>query len=235
MADERKQRQQREAHVKGRAGGCAQNMRRTASSALAPALAAVIDSAVMGIALIGAQGNVLWVNRALEAMTAADGPLRIDAGARLHLASRGSDAKLQTMITASCTTGAAGILSIGSSRSEGNGRMTVQIAVIPLADREVAAAVYVVEPFLAMPDRELLRRLHGLTRMEARLAVELLQGASVAEAADRLGMSVGTARTHLKALFAKTLTSRQSDLVRLLGSGLARLNLCFGRGENDDT
>jgi PAS domain-containing protein len=102
MADEREQRQQRrQGHPpEDRGDVCAQARLRIASPALAPALAALIDSSALGIALLDIHGNLLWVNRAFEAMTGDDGPLRIEAGARLHLASRSSDAKLQAMIAA---------------------------------------------------------------------------------------------------------------------------------------
>jgi len=56
----------------------------------------------------------------------------------------------------------------------------------------------------------------GLTRQEATLAALLAQGRSVTEAADELGITVGTARTHLKRIFSKTDTHRQAELVRLL-------------------
>jgi DNA-binding CsgD family transcriptional regulator/PAS domain-containing protein len=56
----------------------------------------------------------------------------------------------------------------------------------------------------------------GLSRQEATLAALLARGRSVAEAADELGITVGTARTHLKRIFSKTDTHRQAELVRLL-------------------
>lgn len=200
-------------------------MRRTALSTLAPALAAVIDSSTLGVALVGARGEVLWVNRALEVRARSGTPLRIDSG-RLHFQPRKGDAEFQEVLASVCSgLCPIGLLAHHLPRKEGRARATIQIAVVRLHTSEAAAAVYVVEPFHSAPDHELLRRLHGLTRMEARLASELLQGVSMSEAAQKLGMSLGTARTHLKALFAKTHTSRQADLVRLLGSGLARLDL----------
>ena len=46
-------------------------------------------------------------------------------------------------------------------------------------------------------------------------------GVAVAEAAETLGISLPTAKTHLARLFDKTGTSRQADLVRLAMSALA--------------
>jgi DNA-binding CsgD family transcriptional regulator len=56
----------------------------------------------------------------------------------------------------------------------------------------------------------------GLTHKEARLAVLLADGESLAEAAKILGITIGNARVHLKRIFAKTDTHRQAELVHLL-------------------
>ena len=68
----------------------------------------------------------------------------------------------------------------------------------------------------AIPDRDTLIGAFDLTPAEAALAADLLRGLSVAEAAAARGRSVATVRTHLASLLAKTATTRQSDLVRLL-------------------
>ncbi|TXN14719.1 helix-turn-helix transcriptional regulator [Methylobacterium sp. WL122] len=62
-----------------------------------------------------------------------------------------------------------------------------------------------------------LERIFGLSRAEAKLAVLLAGGASTTEAARLQGISVATARSQLAAIFVKTRTSRQAELVRLLG------------------
>jgi DNA-binding CsgD family transcriptional regulator len=62
----------------------------------------------------------------------------------------------------------------------------------------------------------LLRGVFGLTAAEARLATELFAGNSVARAADNLGITYETARSCLKAIFMKTDTHRQAELVTLL-------------------
>jgi DNA-binding CsgD family transcriptional regulator len=58
-----------------------------------------------------------------------------------------------------------------------------------------------------------LCRLYGLTRGEAALAVLLVRGKSIEEAAVELFISPHTARTHLKRIFMKTDTHRQTELV----------------------
>ncbi|AWB21595.1 LuxR family transcriptional regulator [Methylobacterium currus] len=68
------------------------------------------------------------------------------------------------------------------------------------------------------PDPALLTQVFGLTTAEARLAALLAGGAALDEAATALGIAVETARSQIKAVFAKTGTSRQGALVALLGA-----------------
>lgn len=56
----------------------------------------------------------------------------------------------------------------------------------------------------------------GLTPAEARLAVELTSGCSLADCAQRLGVTYETARSYLRVIFSKTGTHRQGELVALL-------------------
>jgi DNA-binding CsgD family transcriptional regulator len=61
-----------------------------------------------------------------------------------------------------------------------------------------------------------LSRAFGLTPAEARLAVLIADGRSLDEAAGRIGIKSQTGRNQLKAIFAKTGTHRQAELVALL-------------------
>jgi DNA-binding CsgD family transcriptional regulator/PAS domain-containing protein len=79
----------------------------------------------------------------------------------------------------------------------------------------------VIDPELgAAPPTEALRALYGLTEAEARLTSGLLHGERLEDYAARAGISVNTARTHLKSVFAKTDTDRQAELMRLLSRTL---------------
>jgi DNA-binding CsgD family transcriptional regulator len=62
----------------------------------------------------------------------------------------------------------------------------------------------------------LLRSAFGLTAAEARLAARLGAGERLEDAAGALGITKNTARVQLRAVFAKTGTSRQPELVALL-------------------
>ena len=55
-----------------------------------------------------------------------------------------------------------------------------------------------------------------LTKAESVVAALIAEAHSVPEAAQRLGVSVHTVRTHLRNVFTKTGVNRQSALVRLV-------------------
>ncbi|POR43636.1 MAG: helix-turn-helix transcriptional regulator [Alphaproteobacteria bacterium] len=61
-----------------------------------------------------------------------------------------------------------------------------------------------------------LEQVFGLTRTEAKLATLMAQGATLAEAAALQGVRVATVRAQLRAIFAKTHTHRQAELVMLV-------------------
>lgn len=67
-------------------------------------------------------------------------------------------------------------------------------------------------------DQRLLRRVFLLTPAEARLAALVAAGASLEAAAEELAVKRETARNQLKAIFAKTGTHRQGQLVALLST-----------------
>jgi DNA-binding CsgD family transcriptional regulator len=65
-------------------------------------------------------------------------------------------------------------------------------------------------------NRDLLREMFALTSTEAKLARQLVSGQSLQQAAAGLDISEGHARQRLKAIFSKTGTARQVELVALL-------------------
>jgi len=84
-----------------------------------------------------------------------------------------------------------------------------------------AVALFVTEPGSRTgPSPEVIRDLFQLTPAEAQLAATLANGASLIDAADRLGVTHNTVRGHLRAIFAKTGVRRQSQLVHLLNARL---------------
>jgi len=82
-----------------------------------------------------------------------------------------------------------------------------------------AAAIFVAMAARPQPPSEAaLAALFDLTPAEARLFATLASTGSLSETATGLGIGLGTARTHLLRLFAKTETTRQAELLRLADS-----------------
>lgn len=105
------------------------------------------------------------------------------------------------------------------------GRRPLRVIAVPLPRRSegpwfacrLAVALIVSDPEAEpIVSCEWLRQRYGLTAREARLAQSLGQGVTLREAAERNSVTYETARWHLKHIFQKTGTARQSELVRLL-------------------
>ncbi|MEQ8431141.1 MAG: helix-turn-helix transcriptional regulator [Silicimonas sp.] len=79
--------------------------------------------------------------------------------------------------------------------------------------------------FLAAPERRsrapetLLMELFGLTPTEARVAGALANGARTVDVAEELDVSQTTIAFHMRNLFQKTGTNRQTDLIALFLAG----------------
>ena len=80
-----------------------------------------------------------------------------------------------------------------------------------------AVAVFMSDPEeRAFSEIGALVRLFRLTPAEARLAAGIATGAPLNDVADALGIGRETARTQLRSVFAKTGTTRQAELVRII-------------------
>lgn len=109
------------------------------------------------------------------------------------------------------------------TRPSGNSCLVVMVRSIPPgrwseSRSRPAVTVFIRDPNASAPQsaHELARRLFGLTRVEARLALLLVDGLTLDEASTKLSIRRNTARTHLRAIFCKTGVTRQTLLVKLL-------------------
>jgi DNA-binding NarL/FixJ family response regulator len=84
------------------------------------------------------------------------------------------------------------------------------------------AALFLSDPEArSRPSEAMLIALYDFTQTEARVAAHLTVGLSVNDVAETLRISRNTVHHHLKSIFRKTDTTRQSELVSLILSGLA--------------
>lgn len=69
------------------------------------------------------------------------------------------------------------------------------------------------------------QELFAFTPAETTLALELANGLSLEETAEKLGITRNTARAHLRSIFAKTGIKRQAELVRVMLNSVVSLGL----------
>lgn len=87
----------------------------------------------------------------------------------------------------------------------------------PLSEGEAGPVLILIDPDQSPePGVGLLKNLFGLSGAEARLASRLTSGRSLEDLARELNITLGTTRAHLRSIFVKTRTNRQSELVALL-------------------
>src|SRR5215467_3142584 len=84
-----------------------------------------------------------------------------------------------------------------------------------LESRASAALFVTTKDGGAGPPADAIAAVFDLSPAEIRVSQRLLAGRMPAEIADELGLAMPTVRSHLASVFAKTGTSRQSDLVGL--------------------
>ena len=181
--------------------------------------------------LLDSKRRVVVQNRGAERILAADDGFRIDRHGPSADDAR-ENATLQKLIADAMEPRAgqeirsAGFVAI--SRPSGERSYAVMVTPLLAAPRSVMSDA-VVALFVADPSArffagsEALSELYQLTHSEAELVRLLASGLSLEEAADKRGVSMNTARSHLKHVFAKTDTSRQGELVRLIVSGVGQI------------
>ncbi len=176
-----------------------------------------------GVIVVDSQLKAIWTNHAAEVI------LRRKDG--LAHANPAGPARLRNSLRAAVQTANGGMLPgavLSIPRPSGSRCLTLLIAPLPphhlSSFGRPAAVVLVGDPELkGEPNPDALRKLFELTRAEASLAVALMEGKTVEDHALETSVSMNTARTHLKRIFLKTSTTRQSDLVRLLLRSVASL------------
>lgn len=188
---------------------------------------ALLDCLDVPALVLDRRGQPRAVN-VLAARALEDGDLvRLDARGRVRLVSHAATGRMIAWLAALAGPGAAVPCDIAAR--DGDGRPVGLVSLVPIPGSALDGRLgWLFEPerLVLMTVRPLARgaaasagvlsMLFGLTRTEARLAGELAAGVSLDQAAAALGIGHETARSHLKAIFAKTATHRQAELVALI-------------------
>ncbi len=170
-----------------------------------------LDSLAPAIALLDAEGGVVYANSAAkELVEASDGELR-------QRLSREVPGAIQRARTSPDGEDEAACLRLPQRHDGQDVIVLLSLLPAPTATAAPAVMALIVDPSQrAAPADALLRNLFGLTPTEARVASLLVQGDRLEDIAQGLGIQQSTVVFHLRNIFAKTGTNRQTDLVALL-------------------
>ncbi len=192
---------------------------------LASDLYAALDQADTGIVLFDERGCCAFINRAAKRLLDQQDGL-LFSKSRLVAIHPLEGSVLEELVHRAIA-GVRGKKDIGAGTiriTRERGRpLHIRIAPFP-REHSPGAPRFAAIALIGDPDRakrlpvETIRLVYGLTSAEARLALLLLEGKSVSEAADKICVTKDTVRSQLKSIFLKTGTRRQGELIGLLTS-----------------
>ncbi|WP_176445312.1 helix-turn-helix transcriptional regulator [Maliponia aquimaris] len=174
------------------------------------------------VLVLGKDRRLLSLNGRAEDLIADRRVMILGAGGRVGLSDSRADSRLE-----GCMQGRTGLGELHFTDRDGTGvtghvvRVDGRVAdLIPFPKSVFAAPpvfVLVITSDLAAGDPvALIARKTGLTRSEAAIALAIAEGASPAEIAGQRGRSLHTIKNQLQAVYEKTGSHRQADLVRLV-------------------
>jgi DNA-binding CsgD family transcriptional regulator len=184
-----------------------------------------LDTMSIAVFLVTATSSVQHMNKPAAILAQGADGLRLE-GTVLTANDSEESAQLALLISGAASAGSKGIhttpggaLNISRQRAPGS----LRVAVLPIPEERRSmmslpcALVFASDPLASPKSRAaFMRMLYRLTPVESRLADLLLEGLEVRRIADRLGITIQTARFHLKRVLAKTGTRRQTELMRLM-------------------
>lgn len=176
-------------------------------------LEGVMDRLPVGMAIVDPDGTVISLNRALLSLVQTGGVLRLEAG---RLVSRPREALAEVMSRALADD--ADALPVRLEGEPGGTPVSLWVSRLAVASHGKRTADRLVVLAASRTSRALsekgLAALYGLTPAEARLTQQLTLGATLDEAAATNRISLNTAKTQLKRVFAKVGVRRQTELLQ---------------------
>jgi DNA-binding CsgD family transcriptional regulator len=194
--------------------------------------AGAVDQLSVATIILDEKGRVLNTNSLATALLKqADGlSLR---GKNLHIEGHTTNRELQGALASVIRAQQAGETSVVKAlrvpRPGGRAALGLVVRPVPVSEWSEGQAGPSAAVFISDPDQResasqhTLGELFSLTPAEARVAILLARGLSLAEVSEAQNISPHTARAQLKSIFAKTGASRQAELVRMIISSVASL------------
>jgi len=186
-------------------------------------LAATFDLLTVGVVITDADGEILYCNAAAADMISAGDPINRQ-NARLCAATPGATKALASLV-ATAASGGAPIdeAELHVPLPSGSGAASIAYARVLKAypDAEVepgalAVAVFIRRACTEPPPLAAIAQHYSLTSAQARVLEAIVSGKNRKETAAALGCADSTVKTHLAGLYAKTGTSDQIGLFRLV-------------------
>ena len=197
----------------------------------AAALADTLDGLAAAMFLVDSAGRIVHANATAHAMLDKGSVIRGSGGKLAAADAQAEHALHDIFMNANAGDMAVGAKGIAMPLAARDGERYVA-HVLPLtsgARRQVGvaysavAAVFVRKAALELPHPlETIAATFKLTPAEMRVLMMIVQLGGVSEVAPVLGVSEATVKTHLQHIFAKTETSRQAELVKLVAGYLVR-------------
>jgi DNA-binding CsgD family transcriptional regulator/PAS domain-containing protein len=194
-------------------------------TAEASAFAETLDGISAGMFLVDGKGRIVHANASGQALLEQRSVLRASDGKVGAVAVDADQELKQSLASASGGDVAVGVNGIAVPLTARDGDRHVA-HVLPLTSGErrrtaggyaAVAALFVHKAELATPSRpETIARLYRLTPTELRVLLAVAKVGGVPEIAEALGIGEATVKTHLHRLFAKTGTTRQAELIKLV-------------------
>lgn len=164
-----------------------------------------------GVLVLDDEGGITFTNRAAKALLQLGGRQTVGSVTQ-RLVQRARSAILQREAYADrCF-----FMPLASGKT-----LTIRMELFHDGDagsaNKAAAVLFISDQMAALqPELRPIVRLYGLTGAESRLLEALVTGHRIDEYAKRANITLNTAKAYLKQLFAKTRTSRQSELIRFV-------------------
>ena len=184
-----------------------------------------MDRVATGIILLGEEGRILHTNQKAAQLLAENDGLKIVHGC-IQAERASENNQLEHLVSdAHATSNGRGLGAGGALKVSRRLRPALHVLISPVRNialdsaMPVHAVVFISDPAQKLrPPVVILQALFGLTPAESRLALLLCAGHPPPQIADLIGVSTNTLKTQLTSIYRKTGTSRQSQLVRLLGN-----------------
>jgi DNA-binding CsgD family transcriptional regulator len=180
------------------------------------------------VLVVDAAHKLVFANHSGNEVLEKNDGFNIDSSGRLRASSPISQKSLRSVLEFACSSsdkgnGNGSVLQV----SRPSGMRPIEVLISPFtstsaygSNPEGMAMLFISNAELSFKNiGAMLSQMYGLTAAEARIAALLADGHSINESCELLSIKQNTARTHLKHIFSKTATNRQSELIKLINIG----------------